>query len=131
MSHFDYIIVGAGSAGCVLANRLSANPDIRVCLLEAGGSNRSPLLHVPAGWAATFGNSKFDWGFQTEPEPELTPEEMRAAQTLGFDAEYWDNGMTPDAIALPWSALPPPLRAAAMVLDYTARDWNEDGGFDE
>ena len=62
---------------------------------------------------------------------ELTPEEMRAAATLGFDAEYWDNGMTPDAIALPWSALPPPLRAAAMVLDYTARDWNEDGGFDE
>ena len=68
---FDYVIVGAGSAGCVLANRLSANPDIRVCLLEAGGSNRSPLLHVPAGWAATFGNSKFDWSFQTEPEPEL------------------------------------------------------------
>ena len=71
MSQFDYVIVGAGSAGCVLANRLSANPDIRVCLLEAGGSNRSPLLHVPAGWAATFGNSKFDWSFQTEPEPEL------------------------------------------------------------
>ena len=62
---------------------------------------------------------------------ELTPEEMRAATTLGFDDAYWENGMTPDAIALPWSALPPPLRAAAMVLDYTAHDWNEDGGFDD
>jgi hypothetical protein len=62
---------------------------------------------------------------------ELTPEEMRAATTLGFEAVQWENGMTPDAIALPWSALPPPLRAAAMVLDYTAHEWNEDGGFDD
>ena len=87
------------------------------------GDARVPPLRAPprpheAGTRAT------SWA-------ELTPEEMRAAATLGFDAEYWDNGMTPDAIALPWSALPPPLRAAAMVLDYTARDWNEDGGFDE
>ena len=62
---------------------------------------------------------------------ELTPEEMRAATTLGFDASFWENGMTPDTIALPWSGLPPQLRAAAMVLDYTASEWNLDGGFDD
>ena len=81
MSYYDYIIVGAGSAGCVLANRLSADPDIRVCLLEAGGSNRSPLLHVPAGWAATFKNPKYDWSFETEPEPELDGRQV-----------YWPRG---------------------------------------
>ena len=70
------------------------------------------------------GKDKAEWSL-------LLPQEMQAATMLGFDAVQWDNGMTPDAIALPWSALPPPLRAAAMVLDYTARDWNEDGGFDE
>ena len=81
MSYYDYIIVGAGSAGCVLANRLSADPDIRVCLLEAGVSNRSPLLHVPAGWAATFKNPKYDWSFETEPEPELDGRQV-----------YWPRG---------------------------------------
>ena len=93
MSHFDYIIVGAGSAGCVLANRLSANPDIRVCLLEAGGSNRSPLLHVPAGWAATFGNSKFDWGFQTEPEPELNNRQVLWPRGKALGGSSAINGM--------------------------------------
>ena len=93
MSRFDYIIVGAGSAGCVLANRLSANPDIRVCLLEAGGSNRSPLLHVPAGWAATFGNSKFDWGFQTEPEPELNNRQVLWPRGKALGGSSAINGM--------------------------------------
>ena len=50
---------------------------------------------------------------------------------LGFDALQWDNGMTPETSAVPWSALQPPLRAAAQVLGYTAKEWNEDGGFDE
>ena len=81
MSHYDYIIVGAGSAGCVLANRLSVDPKIRVCLLEAGGSNRSPLLHVPVGWAATFNNPSFDWSFETEPEPALNSRRI-----------YWPRG---------------------------------------
>ena len=54
---------------------------------------------------------------------------MQAAATLGFDAVQWDNGMTPDSSAVPWSALPPQLRSAAAVLGYTSPVWNEDGGF--
>ena len=72
MSAYDYIIVGAGSAGCVLANRLSTDAGTRVALIEAGGGDRRPMIHIPAGWASNFGNPKVDWGYQTEPERELS-----------------------------------------------------------
>ena len=68
---FDYIIVGAGSAGCLLANRLSADPGTRVLLLEAGGADRSIWLHVPIGYRYTIGNPRYDWCFQTQAEPGL------------------------------------------------------------
>jgi choline dehydrogenase len=68
MPPFDYVIVGAGSAGCVLANRLSADPSVRVLLLEAGGRDRSPNIKIPAGFANQF-HTKLDWDFSTEPEP--------------------------------------------------------------
>ena len=68
---FDYIIVGAGSAGCVLANRLSANGRHRVLLLEAGGRGLNPWIHIPIGYAKLFQNSRYNWKFETEPEPEL------------------------------------------------------------
>ncbi|MEM6640604.1 MAG: GMC family oxidoreductase N-terminal domain-containing protein, partial [Pseudomonadota bacterium] len=69
---FDYVIVGAGSAGCVLANRLSSNPNTTVLLLEAGGSDAHPLIRMPAGIAklASYGR-RFNWSYDTEPEPEL------------------------------------------------------------
>jgi choline dehydrogenase-like flavoprotein len=66
----DYVIVGAGSAGCVLANRLSEDPSVRVLLLEAGGSDRSPNIKIPAAFAKQF-HTKLDWDFQTEPEPHV------------------------------------------------------------
>ena len=65
--HCDYIIVGAGSAGCVLANRLSENPAVSVVLLEAGGSDRSPLISLPMGETHLIG-SRYDWSFETEHE---------------------------------------------------------------
>src|ERR687884_687526 len=60
MADYDYIVVGAGSAGCVLANRLSADPSTRVLLLEAGGSDRSPKVKIPAAFAEQF-HTKLDW----------------------------------------------------------------------
>ena len=69
--HFETIIVGAGSAGCLLANRLTADPRNRVLLLEAGGSDRWIWLHIPVGYAYTIGNPLFDWCFKTEPEPQM------------------------------------------------------------
>jgi choline dehydrogenase len=76
MGEFDYIIVGAGSAGCVLANRLTESGRHRVLLLEAGGSDASPWIRVPVGYARTFTDSRYNWMYRTEPEPAL---ENRAA----------------------------------------------------
>ena len=68
---YDYIIVGAGSAGCVVANRLSADPDVRVLLLEAGGKDDWIWFHIPAGYLFAIGNPRADWMFETEAEPGL------------------------------------------------------------
>jgi choline dehydrogenase len=68
---FDYIIVGAGSAGCVLANRLSADPEVSVLLLEAGGKDDWIWIHIPVGYLYCIGNPRTDWCYRTEPDPGL------------------------------------------------------------
>jgi choline dehydrogenase len=67
----DYVIVGAGSAGCVLANRLSADPTIKVVLMEAGGRDWNPWIHIPVGYFKTMHNPSVDWCYRTEPDPGL------------------------------------------------------------
>jgi choline dehydrogenase len=68
---FDYVIAGAGTAGCVLANRLSADPDVSVLLLEAGGRDDWIWIHIPVGYLYCIGNPRTDWRYHTEPEPGL------------------------------------------------------------
>jgi choline dehydrogenase-like flavoprotein len=86
MTDFDFIIVGAGSAGCVLANRLSADPGNRVLLLEAGGEDRSPLIRVPKGFGKLLGDPNYAWHFPTEPQP-------RPSGRLGLAREARQRGM--------------------------------------
>ena len=71
LGSFDYVIVGAGSSGCVIANRLSADPKTRVLLLEAGGSDNYHWIHIPVGYLYCMGNPRTDWGYRTREEPGL------------------------------------------------------------
>src|SRR5579862_6678434 len=77
---FDYIIVGAGSAGCVLANRLSADGDASVLLLEAGGWDRDPWIHIPLGWGKILTERLHDWGYFCEPEANVGDRRVECAR---------------------------------------------------
>jgi len=93
MENFDYIIIGAGSAGCVLANRLTANPKINVLLLEAGGKDTNPWIHIPGGYFKTMHNPNTDWCFKTVMEKGLGDRQMNypRGKTLGGSSSI--NGL--------------------------------------
>jgi choline dehydrogenase-like flavoprotein len=76
--HYDYIIVGAGSAGCVLANRLTEDSAARVLVIEAGGADKHPYIHIPLGLGRMHERRMFDWGYDSEPEPALNGRRIEA-----------------------------------------------------
>src|SRR5580693_1067369 len=90
---YNYIIVGAGSAGCLVANRLSADPRVRVLLLEAGGSDNHPWVHLPYGYLHCIGNPRTDWMFMTEPEQGLAGRAIRYPRGKILGGSSSINGM--------------------------------------
>jgi choline dehydrogenase len=90
---FDFIIVGAGSAGCVLADRLTASGQHRVLLLEAGPSDRHPWLHIPLGFGKLFGDRRFNWCYATEPQPECHNREVIAPRGKVLGGSSAINGL--------------------------------------
>jgi choline dehydrogenase len=90
---FDYVIVGGGSAGCVLANRLSENPETTVCLIEAGARDRNPLIHIPAATVALIRHKTLNWNFLTTPQKDAANRNIQIprGKTLGGSSSI--NGM--------------------------------------
>ncbi|WP_223787947.1 GMC family oxidoreductase [Marinicella meishanensis] len=128
MNTFDYIVVGAGSAGCVLANRLSADGKHQVLLIEAGSSDWNPLIHMPAGLAKLVGVKSINWGYETAPEPELNNRRLYwpRGKVLGgsssINAMCYCRGHRKDYDH--WEALGNPGWGSADVLPYFMKSEN-------
>ena len=110
MEEFDYIIVGAGSAGCVLAERLSRDPRVRVLLLEAGGGDRRLAIRTPIGYGATFNDARVNWRYHAEP-----------CEGLGGRAAYWPRGKVVGGS----SAINAMVYCRGMPADFD--DWRDAG----
>ena len=93
MDTFDYVVVGAGAAGCVLINRLSEDGAASVCVIEAGGNDRHPLISIPAGFVKTLYGDRFVWPFETEPSPALGGRSIAIPQGRVVGGSSSINGM--------------------------------------
>lgn len=93
MDAFDFIIIDAGSAGCVLANRISADPENRVLLVEAGGSDNNLLVQMPTALSYPMAMQRFNWGYESDPEPELNGRVINCPRGKGLGGTSSINGM--------------------------------------
>jgi len=132
---YDYIIIGAGSAGCVMANRLSENPNNRVLLLEAGGSDNNPFIHMPAGLWQLRNNQKINWAYMTEPQASLNQRRLfwPRGRILGgsssINAMIYYRGQAEDYDG--WQAMGNPDWDFASVLPWFLKSQDQQRGTSE
>ncbi len=125
---FDYVIIGAGTAGCVLASRLSEDSANRVCLIEAGGSERHPFIAIPAAVGCAIMSRKFGWGFTTVPQPHLNGRQVPLPRGRVVGGTGSINGMAyfrgPAKDYDDWAAMGNPGWSYADLLPYFLRSEN-------
>ncbi|MEI6767520.1 MAG: GMC family oxidoreductase N-terminal domain-containing protein [Betaproteobacteria bacterium] len=115
---YDYIIVGAGSAGCALAYRLGADPAVKILVLEAGGRDRSPMIKIPLTWGLILKNRLYDWGYFTQSEGRMAHREIECARGKVIGGSSSINGMA--------YARGAPEDYDAWAQDFGLTDWSYD-----